>query len=93
MNKYSHLILTYGYPPMLMLLQEMEQAENYEVCELIEKGFLGIEKNIDIKYPRKLTDDVLKDYKADFWRMGLSGDIAESNFYSYYEEIKKELNL
>jgi len=82
-DKYKKIVLTWGYVALLMIQEDLLQYEKYEYCKPIQDAFYELETMIDFKYPRKLSDVNIEDYKQNFWRLGLSGDIAVSNLYSY----------
>ena len=77
--------MLYGQFPMLAAKKYFEQAEQYEVCQIITEvmaDYYSWEKNSPTDIDQ-LTDE---DYKQIFWRLGLPGDIALANLYGYAAE-------
>lgn len=83
MNKYVKLILTYGWYPMLAVLKEQEEDNNFEICADIKEAFDHLK--IEIKESSE------EDYVQEFWRLGYSGQTALANVNYYIESIKAEL--
>lgn len=92
-NKYNRLILIYGVLPVIMVLKEKIELEDYSECAMIEQAFLYHEETYKCYVPREITEEVLEDYKCSFWKLGYSGEIALNNLADYVENVKTELRL
>lgn len=91
-NKYNRLIFIYGYYVVLMIKNNCLKQENFEEAALIDQALQYHEKTYSVELPRFATEDALKDYQADIWRKGYSGEIALNNLEEYYNNALAELS-
>lgn len=86
----KYLIYKYGPYPFSIALSVMVYEEKYETAAEMHKFLLAHCQQHDIEIPKGLPEEI-EDYKADFWRLGLSGETAELNLISYVLSILREI--
>lgn len=96
-SRYIECIFRYGITPVLLLLQECENNENYEECQIILSAIEYINKNTDgiviEVLPTKYNPEIIVNLKKEFKKLGLTGNIAINNIPNYIEEIKNYVKL
>jgi len=90
-NIYKNSINKYGFLPLLFLLSEYEIQEKYTECNTILKILCEHSEKYNLNFSYKFNNNSIEDYKQQFWKLGLSGEIATKNLLSYVDDIKKEL--
>ncbi len=81
-------ILKYGFFTHIHLLNKLEKQERFEDCKII----IDIINEFNEKYsPIEVVNFDLEDYQQEFWKKGLSGEIAKKNLWYYSEQLEKEL--
>ena len=82
----------YGFLPLLIVLERMEEVEDYEVCKAIINVLKKTNTRLDIDLPTKLDGEAIAQMKITFMtKFNLSGNIAYNNSEWYADEIVKEI--
>lgn len=97
-NRYVQAIFRYGIIPVTLLLQEYEEKEAFEECEIIYKAIYYMNKHLPLAegetpLPTKYNKEALRDTLNEFQKYGYKGDIFKQNIPHYIEEIKKMITL
>jgi len=90
-EKYERAILCYGIAPMLIILEEFEKADNYEVCNIILKAIKNLNTSYSVTLEMKYSENTLPDLKQELNRMGFAGDIVIQNMPYYVEKVRELL--
>jgi hypothetical protein len=90
-------LFKYGFLPLLLVLEQMEKWEEYEVCTAIVNVIKEHSEIYEVELPTKFDAEAIAQMKIYFMsEYGLSGDIAEANSKYYaidiIKDIQKELN-
>ena len=88
---YQKEILKYGFLPLLKLLEQNKQQENYEECKIIYDVVNEHSKKYNLNLPTEFDEHAIEEMVVSFWRMGYSGQVALNNLPSYCEKIKSAL--
>lgn len=81
--------MLYGQMVLIAVLDHFEYKQEFEICEQILEH-LKSEGLSDFK----LTEDFMLDYRAEFWKLGLSGDTAVLGLPHYLKDaIQKYQNM
>lgn len=86
-QKYDMGLVKYGYLPLLRIMSGWEAIEEYRECFLIWYVLDKYNRVMGTDIPTKLTEQAEEDYRASFWKFGLSGEMAMSNINAYTIEI------
>jgi len=89
-RKYFESISLYGIIVFQKVIERLISEEKYEMAQLATETLNGYCECYKMLVPEPIKDD--EDYKAEFWRMGMSGENALSNFEHYQEKCYNELN-
>lgn len=96
-NRYVQALFRYGIIPLTLLLEEYEQHENFEECEIIVSAIKYVNKytepHVDDKLPTRYSSGLVQQIKSEFNKYGMKGNIAMQNTPYYIEEIKKMVKL
>lgn len=96
-NRYVQALFAYGIIPLTLLLEEYEQQEDYEECEIICSAINYVNKytepHMDDKLPTRYSKDLVHQLKSEFNKYGFKGNIALHNTPHYIEQIKKMVKL
>lgn len=94
-NRYIGCIYSYGIYPVLLVLKEHEQSENYEECKCILSAITQMNKVMvdSDPLPTILPNDYLERMRLSFELKGFTGNYAIINIPMYIEIIKKETTL
>lgn len=84
-DKIAKATTMYGYIPILIVRQELEEAQDFEMCQQINE-ILTL-----FNLPTILPADIEEDYRHLFWRIGYSGDTALINLAYYVSDCRKIL--
>ena len=89
---YRRALLCYGITPLLMLLQEYENTQNFEECQWIliaiadfNSQVFPAEEELQTRYDENTIPTLIKEFE----KYGFSGDIALSNMDYYVEKVKE----
>jgi len=91
-NKIITCIYSVGLIPILLFLKEQEEAENYEMCEIILSAIRQVysaDQNVPTKYS-KLAEEWLTE---QFDSVGLTQNFSLKNREEYIENIYRKLEL
>lgn len=84
----------FGFLPLLLVIEILEDEEQYELCGLIHDILEEHSKKFEFKIPDKYCPDAVLQMKQNFIDMfGLSGDIAYQNNASYANDILNKIEL
>lgn len=97
-QRYISALFKYGVVPLLLLLDEYEQDNNFEECERIFNAISYCNKHLKStedyeELPTKYDSNTLSNLKKQFNLFGLTGDTSIANMPYYVEEIKKIVKL
>jgi hypothetical protein len=93
-NRYIQAIFAYGVVPVLLLLEEYEDNENFEECQIILESITFINTNLEgEKLPLKYDATTLSKLREWFSLYGFSGDSAIENMPYYMKKIKDLVKL
>jgi hypothetical protein len=83
-RKYFEAITLHGIIVFQHVLQILVDIEEYEMAQLAKEALEGYCATYDMEVPKQITD--IEDYKLEFWRFGLSGEIAAQNLNRYVSD-------
>lgn len=83
--------LKYGYYMLILLLDHYQYYDEYEVCSIIEKELKETEQLLNIQINRTLDNSFIPDYKAAFWKLGMSGNLACEMLPYYLKDSISEI--
>lgn len=93
-NRYVQAIFAYGVVPVLLLLEEYEDNQNFEECQIILDAIQFINTNLEVeKLPLKYDATTLSKLREWFSLYGFSGDSAIENMPYYMSKIKEMVKL
>ena len=97
-QRYIGFIFKYGIVTVLLLLEEHEQEENFEECEIIYKAVKYCNDHLKAttdyeQLPTRYAPDSLLKLKKEFNLFGFKGDNSINNIPHYIEDMKKEILL
>jgi hypothetical protein len=81
----------YGFLPLLLVLEQLEDDENFDLCNSILVVLKEHEKKYNIEIPTKYNEYAINKTKQYFMELNLSGEIAIKNNNFYASEILKRL--
>ncbi len=85
-------IFKYGYLPMLIVLDRMEDKQEFELCHLISETLSEHSDKYNLDLPKKMGNDAILDIKITFLlQFGLDGNTAILNSEYYADEIEKAI--
>lgn len=85
-------LLKYGFVPILIALERLNELEEYEICESIINVIKEHNDKYDLDIPTVLNGEAIAQMKIAFMtKFNLSGDIAYSNREHYADEIMKAI--
>ena len=90
-QRYFSALCMYGIIVFQKVIQRFVLEEKYEMAQLANETLIGYCECYKMPVPEPIKD--IEDYKAEFWRMGMSGENAVSHFEYYQENCYNELNL
>lgn len=83
----------YGFLPLLVVLERIEQQNEYEICSCILNILKTQSEKFDIELPTKFDGTAVAIMKIAFMiNHNLSGEIAYANKDIYADEIIKSIN-
>jgi len=88
-QRYFSALCVHGIYVMQKVMDRLSNEERYEMaakCKDVIDEYCRIYR-IDV--PKPVQD--IEDFKVEFWRLGMSGDIAAENFEAYQNECYQEL--
>jgi hypothetical protein len=77
-NDTHKCLISYEFFPMTKILQELEQVERFEECNIILNTMNNYRERFKI-----VTDDIPTQYSKDF----------ENEYYSYFKKLDDNLQL
>lgn len=90
---YSQAIWRYGFITLLYIINEHEKNENFEECAIIFNIINNHTERFEmVGCPKYYNDEAVDWLRAEFWKLGHSGDVAIHNIPSYAQDIKDEIN-
>ena len=89
-RKYFEAISLYGIIVFQHVLQILVDNEKYEMAQLAKDALCGYCATCNMDVPKPITD--IEDYKVEFWRFGLSGEIAAANLSGYVEDCYNHIS-
>jgi hypothetical protein len=97
-QRYIGAIFSYGVVPVLLVMKDFEEKENFEECQIILNAINFMNKNLplednEILLPTKYNSKVLEDMKSKFQRFGFKGDVFQANIPYYIREIAKMIKV
>ena len=85
-------IFSFGFLPMLLVMEILAKDEEYEWCRIIQKVLNKHSDKYDLEIPKKYSGEAVAQMKINFMLShGLSGETAESNNPYYADEIIKKI--
>jgi len=63
---YKGILMMYGIIPVLSALKYLENKEEYEECALIESTLVETEEVTGVKYPRKITTELVREVREHY---------------------------
>jgi hypothetical protein len=81
-NEYTAIksgILEYGLNIAFLTLYDYERSEDYENCQMLDEAIKRFCQDAKLDYRKYNEDDIIENYKSDFWQFNLSGNIAFEN--------------
>jgi hypothetical protein len=96
-NDIHKCLVSYGFFPMTLILKELEEEENYEMCDVILKcmnTFSSRFKVIGDEVPTQWSQEFEDEYYGYFKNLNSEGELlAKDNIIYYLQDIRKRLNL
>lgn len=92
-EKMYKLQMKYGFLPYLMLMQECEDREQYEVCAIILDVLQANNKKYGLDIPTKYNDEAIAYFLRACRNEPNGGYVALQNCPHYVAELKKECNF
>jgi hypothetical protein len=86
---YSKALYSYGFYTLCYLINEYEQAGNYEECQIIFDTIKDHNQSMHNDLPTKYDAEAKMYLRKAYNSLGLSGEIAMSNIPSYAEKVKE----
>lgn len=83
-------LFAFGYLVLIAVRDCYEHDERYEHCAAINKVLHAWCPDVDL--PRHVDPAAIEDYVCAFWRYGMSGETARSNFIHYAAVTKVRLD-
>lgn len=80
---YDRLLALYGYHVLVAVREAHELDQAFEHCAAITKVLDRFSLITGTVVPKAIDEEAIKDYQAEFWRLGISGDTAVRNFMDY----------
>jgi hypothetical protein len=81
-------LFKYGFLPMLIVLERMEQLDEFEICTAIVSMLNKHNQEFGIDIPTKYDGMAVAEYKLAFMtQFNLSGEVAYANRDFYADEI------
>jgi hypothetical protein len=91
-NIVESLILKYGIAPVMSACIELQKRERYEECAIIWEVLQEAARQNSFSLPA-LNHEALIDWmRTEFWREGMSGDIAVAKTHIYAEMCLQEVD-
>ena len=81
-------ITDYGLNVAFLILYEFEKSERYYDCNLLNESIKRFCKSINLEYTKLTEEDILSQYKTEFWEFKSSGEIAYNNLPRYKNEFR-----
>jgi hypothetical protein len=72
------------------VFQILVDNEQYEMAQLAKDALEGYCATYNMDVPKPITD--IEDYKLEFWRFGLSGEIATANLSGYIDDCYSHIS-
>lgn len=97
-QRYIGAIFRYGVVPVLLLLDEYEENNDFEECNIIFSAISYMNQHLKgtqeyETLPTRYSTEELEKLKSAFNLFGLRRDTTIENFPIYIEEIKKMVKL
>ena len=92
-RKVQLLLFRYGIVPMLLVVQRLEEREDYENAAIVNNAIKEHCKKYDIDAPEKYSIEAKRFLVDSMNEVGLNNYIAVNNIEGYANSIEAELNL
>jgi hypothetical protein len=97
-QRYISALFRYGVVPLLMLLDEYEENNDFDECSRIYNAISYCNKHLKDttdyeELPTKYDSESLAQLRKQFNLFGFKGDTAIGNIPRYIEEIKEMVKL
>lgn len=86
------LLFTYGFLPMVTVIEKLEKEEDYETCVVIYNAIQELSLKIGWLIPTRYDEHAVGFMKANFNEFGLTGEITLLNNPYYAELVYSEIN-
>ena len=81
-------IIDYGLNVAFLVLYQFEKSERYYDCNLLNESIKRFCNSINLEYKKLTEEDIIQNYKSDFWKFNLSGEVAFNNLPIYKNRFK-----
>jgi hypothetical protein len=87
-------LLSYGFLSLLLVMETLQELEEYELCSVILNVLKEHSKKYNIVVPLKYNEDAIEEMKYNFMKYhNLSGEITEQNHKQYAIDILTEIRI
>ena len=83
-RKYFEALCMYGIIVFQKVIERLISEEKYEMAQLATDALEGYCATYNMEVPKPITD--IEDYEVEFWRFGMSGEIAVQNLGIYVSD-------
>lgn len=90
-NEYTAIkngILEYGLNIAFLTLYDYERSEHYENCQMLDEAIKRFCQETKLNYRKYNEEDIIKNYKSNFWKFLNSADTAFENIPAYKKQFK-----